>query len=120
MPYTRQRPATAFAFAITGGVVVLLSGILIAMVGFVVTSPIGGIGVAYGLVGILWGIFMLVASMMMFEFPDQHAIWGTALIVFSFGSWFGAIGGFFLGFILGLVGGIMAIIWKPEVNLDIR
>lgn len=114
MAMTTDRPATAFAVSILGGIFVLLAGILVGVVGFVVTAPFGGFGISLGIAGVVWGIVIIIAAIMMFERPDEHTLWGIIAIVFSILSWIGAFGGFFIGFLLGLTGGILAIVWTPE------
>jgi hypothetical protein len=67
-----------------------------------------------GLLGILCGVTVIVAAVMLYVNPRQHLLWGGLVIAFSVvsvASWMGSLG---LGLVTGLVGGIMAILWKPE------
>lgn len=114
MAMTIDRPAAAFAISLIGGIFVLLAGIVLGVIGFVVTIPIGGIGAALGIIGVLWGSLIIIAAIMMFERPQEHQIWSVLILVFSILSWVGAIGGFVIGFILGLTGGILGLIWAPS------
>lgn len=115
MARTIQRPAAAFALSLAGGIMVLLGGLLLSVVGFVVTIPFGGVGGIIGLLGVFWGLIMILSSFFMFAWPDQHSIWSAIIIVVSVFSWYGAIGGFILGFLLGIIGGILGVIWKPDI-----
>jgi hypothetical protein len=71
-------------------------------------------GLALGLLGILCGVVVIVAAIMLYLNPRQHLLWGALLIVFSVvsvASWMGSRG---LGLVTGLVGGTLPILWKPE------
>ncbi len=113
MPQTLEKPTAAFVLSLIGGIFILLAGLLIGLIGFAVTLPIGGFGAVAGLLGIVWGIIVLIGASMLYSRPEQHATWGVIILVFSIVSWFGAIGGFFIGFILALIGGILGITWNP-------
>ncbi len=71
----------------------------------------GGWFYGLGAIGVISGIVILVASIMLYERPAQASTWGTLVLAFSIISFFG-MGGFFLGAILGVVGGILALTWK--------
>ncbi len=66
-----------------------------------------------GIVGIVFGLIVIVSAIMLNIRPEQHMTWGALIAVFSILSLFGGAGGFFVGLILGLIGGILAITWKP-------
>lgn len=117
MAYTISRPAAAFVLSLVAGIIILIVGIVITVVGAIFTLPIGGIGALFGAFGMLWGIIIIAASVMMFQRPGQHALWGSIVIVFSLVSIFGALGGVFIGLILGVTGGILGIIWTPDNRL---
>lgn len=116
MAKTIDRPAAAFAVSMIGGIFVLLAGILIGVIGFVVTIPLGGIGAALGVLGIIWGVLLIISSLMLFERPREHNMWSVIIIVVSILSWIGAFGGFVIGFLLGLAGGILGLVWHPVDN----
>lgn len=108
-----EKPTAAFVLSLIGGIIALLSGFFVMIVG---TALIGGI--ALGLLGVIWGILIIIGAAMLYSRPRQHKTWGIIVLVFSILSWFilalmGIIG--VIGFILGLVGGILGIIWKPSV-----
>jgi len=73
-----------------------------------------GIGLGFiGVLGVVFGIIVIVSALMLYSHPGQHTAWGILIIVFSAMSMFG--GGLFglgVGLILGIVGGILAIVWK--------
>lgn len=112
---SKEGPTVAFILSLVGGITVLLVGIVITIAGAALTFFLKGIGGLLGLPGILWGILMIVCAVMMRSKPEQHAIWGSLVVVFSALSWFGALGGMVVGFVLGLIGGILGIVWKPSI-----
>lgn len=115
MAQTNEKPTAAFVLSLIGGIFILLAGLFIGFIGFAVTLPIGGFGAALGLLGIAWGVIVIIGAIMMNSKPEQHTMWGVIVLVFSLVSWVGALGGFFIGFILALIGGILGITWKPSV-----
>ena len=66
------------------------------------------------LLGILCGVIVIVAAVMLYVNPRQDLLWGALVIAFSVisaASWMGSLG---LGLVTGLIGGILALLWKPE------
>ncbi len=110
-----DRPVAAFVLSLIGGIIILLVGLLIGLIGFIVTVPLGGIGAVIGVLGLAWGIIIIIGAALLYSRPEQHTAWGVIILVFSIVSWYGTLGGFFIGFILALIGGILAITWKPTI-----
>jgi len=77
----------------------------------------GGFGYGFGFLGVLgliFGVIVIISALMLNNKPEQHLTWGILIIVFSALSIFGsAMGGFGIGLILGLIGGILGVTWKP-------
>ncbi len=77
----------------------------------------GGLGngfALFGIVGLVFGVIVLISALMLNSKPEQHSTWGTLIIIFSVLSIFGgAMGGFGVGLVLGLIGGVLGITWKP-------
>ena len=77
----------------------------------------GGWGGPFGFMGGLWyigliaGVVVVISALMLSSRPEEHATWGTLIIVFSIISIFG-MGGFFIGAILGIAGGALALSWR--------
>lgn len=67
-----------------------------------------------GLFGVIFGLTVIVAAIMLYLKPMQHELWGVLIIVFSAISILSCMGGFGAGLVLGIIGGILAILWKPE------
>lgn len=112
---SRETPSVAFGLTLAGGIIILLAGVVVMVVGAVLTFFIAGLGGIFGLVGVVWGVLIIVCAVMLRSMPDQHVGLGVAIIIFSVLSWFGSFGGLVIGFLLALVGGILAIVWKPGV-----
>jgi|SRR5438105_3417329 len=120
-----DKPTAAMVLSLIGGICVILGGALIAFVGSLVSSfgylanggTTGGTLVtAFGVVGIIMGLIMIIGGFMMYSKPGSAKMWGVIILILSILSWITAIGGLVIGFILGLVGGIMAIVYKPSAS----
>ena len=108
-----EKPKTAFILSLIGGIFVLVVGSLVITANGAHTG-----GFNLGLLGVIWGILMMIGAGMLYSRPQQHKTWGIIVIVLSFLSWFvlalaGLIG--VAGFMLGLIGGSLGIRWKPSV-----
>jgi len=108
-----EKPTVAFILSLIGGIFVLVVGSLVMMVNGAHTG-----GFNLGLLGVIWGILIMIGAGMLYSRPQQHKTWGIIVIVLSFLSWFvlalaGLLG--VAGFILGLLGGSLGIRWKPSV-----
>jgi hypothetical protein len=118
-----DKPTTAFVLSLIGGIFIILGG-LVYMVVFSILGGLfsfigfGGLGiglVALGVLGLIWGILVIVGAIMMNSGNPARVRTGSILVlIFSILSWFGAAGGFFIGFLLGLIGAILGFAWKPE------
>lgn len=116
MAQSVEKPTAAFVLSLIGGIFILLAGVVLGTLGAAFTFFLGGIGGVIGIFGLIWGIIVIIGSVMLYSQPEQHTVWGIIILVFSILSWFGALGGFLIGFILGLVGGILAIVFKPDLH----
>ncbi|MGA2664572.1 MAG: DUF6114 domain-containing protein [Nitrososphaerales archaeon] len=127
-----QFPGAASILAIAGGCLMIVAGLLILGVGvFVIPhlNPsvfanatgrvqiqnmpgfVGGILTGVGAVGLVSGFIVFASGFMLRLRPDQSAVWGLLVLIFSVLSFFGS-GGFVIGAILGIVGGVMTLRWK--------
>jgi hypothetical protein len=75
----------------------------------------GGFGFGmFGILGLIFGIIVIISAFMLNSKPQEHSTWGILIVIFSVLSIFGGtMGGFGVGLILGLIGGILGITWKP-------
>jgi len=127
-----EKPTAAFLLSLVGGIFILLGGGATSMfggflgmmgrrgmMGYQFSGMMGGLGVGLGLFGVLgliFGIIVIISAFMLNSKPQEHSTWGTIIVIFSVLSIFGSMmGGFGVGLILGLVGGILAITWKPPI-----
>jgi hypothetical protein len=123
--YHKEKPTAAFALSLVAGIFILLGGLLFAViptiigVGLSFIPGLGGVGatfIIFGVLGIVWGILVLVGAIMMNSGDvSKVRIGGALVLVFSLLSWFGAIAGFFIGLLLGLIGAIMGLAWHPSM-----
>jgi len=116
MGTARESPSVAFGLALAGGIIIILVGIVVAALGAAFTLFIAGLGGIFGLVGIVWGVLIIVFANLLRSKPEGHVGYGVAIIILALLSWVGAFGGFGLGFLLALIGGILAIVWNPSVS----
>jgi len=70
----------------------------------------GSFGYLIGLVGLVSGVSIILASNMLNSRPNEHGVWGLVIIIFSIT---GMMAGMVIGFLLGIIGGILAILWQP-------
>ncbi len=135
--------SAAFLLSLIGGVLMLLSGVVMG-VWFSLGMPVfggmmGGMGsmmggytgmmgsVGFGsgffslvlVFGLVSGVVVLVGAFMLRSRPREAATWGVLILVFSLVSLVG-MGGFFIGAVLGLVGGILALTWKPAIQQTLQ
>ena len=71
----------------------------------------------FGLLGLIFGVIVIVSAIMLNRRPQEHSTWGVLIVLFSVLSIFGGAMNGFAGLILGLVGGVLAITWKPTRSM---
>lgn len=113
---SNEKPSAAYALSLVAGIFVILGGIAVTVVGALATFFIAGVGGLLGILGIVWGVLILVFASRLNSDPSSHSTSGALIIVFSVLSWVGSFGGLFIGFLLGLIGGILAITWNPSTQ----
>ncbi|MDH5461131.1 MAG: hypothetical protein OEZ29_02665 [Candidatus Bathyarchaeota archaeon] len=73
----------------------------------------GTISYTMGLLGIIFGVIVVILAIMLYLSPLQHQLWGALIIVFSVMSVLSCMGSMGIGLLLGIIGGVLAILWKP-------
>jgi hypothetical protein len=139
-----EKPTVAFILSLLGGIFLLLRGGMVFMTrwygfGGMMNGYWGwggmmdrydwgygpgvgmmgayGFGRMLGIVGILFGVVVIIGALMLYNNPSQHTTWGLVIVIFSALSILGgAMAGLGIGFVLGLIGGIMALTWKPPTT----
>lgn len=102
------RPTTAFVLGLTGGVLIVVASM------FFILLFSGFFGFNFrDLLALIFGILVIVGSVLMYRFPSQHVTWGVIVLIFSIASIIG-FGGFIAGLVLGIVGGALGIAWNPQ------
>ncbi len=109
----RDRNLDASIVSGIGGLVILYVGLiglrLVLFGGDTATLDISEV-----VLGTLWGVLIIIFSLLMFLDLKRNRVYGAAIIVLSFASWYGTSGGLFLGFVFAFLGGVMGYIWKPK------
>ncbi|MGC9149119.1 MAG: hypothetical protein ACP5GI_06745 [Sulfolobales archaeon] len=114
-----EKPTAAFVLSLIAGILVLLTGIILAVAGGLVAMmlPIGkvvGLVIALAAVNVVLGILIIVGAVFINSGEPGKVKTGSILVlVLSIISLFVGGGGFFIGFILGLIGGILGLRWRP-------
>lgn len=118
-----EKPTAAFVLSLLGAIFIILGGIVYMVLFSVIGGAfdllgMGGVGdifIIMGVLGLIWGILVLVGAIMMNSGNPGKVRTGAVLVlIFSIISWFGAAGGFFIGFLLGLIGAILGLTWHPS------
>ncbi len=112
-----EKPTAAFVLGLIGGIFLLLGAIVIGIAAaFVASFGFGGLVAVFAAVGFVCAILVLVGSVMLYNKPEAHTMWGVITLVFAiiaFGPW-NLFGGFVIGSILAIIGGALGIAYKPS------
>ena len=120
-----EKPTKAFNLALTAGILIIINAVLLAVVakwfiGIMPTLP-GSNGndptslIELATIGLIFGILVLLGTLMLQIKPAKRKTWGIMIVVFSIPSVVMG-GGFIIGFILGIIGGKLALSAKPKVQ----
>lgn len=107
-----------------GGLLILLAGLELLLI------PLGGdlghgaikliiyIGIG-GVFGVLIGLLLIAAGIMIWVNPEHRVFYGIAGIVLGIVSFpTSNLGGFFIGMLLAMIGGAIAFAWEPAEPRD--
>jgi len=123
-----ERPLSAFALVLIGGVIVLATGVLItveALTGRVriidlirptipdiIEENLGTLEI--GLLGAIFGLIIVVGSILIVTGVIPNVRSGAiAALFFAIMSLLLVAGGFYIGFLLTFVGSILGLVWRP-------
>jgi hypothetical protein len=121
-----EKPTAAFALSLIAGILILINGAAVGAVRSFIGPHIPGMGdraLVTGILGtvmvagIILGLIVIVAAVMLYRNPAQKTMWGVIILVLSIISIFIG-GGFIIGLILGIIGGALALTWKPKTAAD--
>lgn len=117
-----EKPTAAFALSLIAGILIFINGAVLGAVGSFIapfipgaseTALITGILGSLTAIGVILGIIMILAAVLLYRNPAQKTMWGVIILVLSIISIFIG-GGFIIGLILGIIGGALALAWKPK------
>jgi hypothetical protein len=129
-----QKPTAPFVLSLISGILTLIGGLSVTYLRMwrfqYVERVMRGYGYAFaagpgyfspfvsfmGMLGIIFGIIVIVSAAMLYRQPRQHQTWGVLILIFSILSIFGGMAGYLVGLVLGIVGGALAIAWKPPTT----
>ena len=100
-----EKPTTAFALSLVGGILELLGGVLLAVWLGALSWFFGGILALFGFYWIILGLIIVLGAILMYNNPSSAHTWGIIILVLSIISGLN---------IFALIGGILAMTWKPE------
>ncbi len=123
---SEEKPSAAFILSLIAGILILINGVAIGAVRSFIGPYIPGMGEralvksilgTVMMVGIILGVIVIIAAVMLYRNPTQKTMWGIIILVLSIISLFIG-GGFIIGLILGIIGGALALSWKPKASTD--
>ena len=89
----------------------LIGGIALT-VGF--SFAFGSAGALIGIVGVIFGLIVIIGGVMLNQNPASHTMWGVIILILSIidfpGAW-----GFGIGSLLAFIGAILALVYKPAM-----
>jgi hypothetical protein len=103
----------------TGGLLVLLAGIELVLIPLLGDLGHGAIKLVIyigigGVFGVLIGLLLIAAGIMLWVNPVHRVFYGIASIVLGIVSFPASnLGGFFIGMLLAIVGGSIGFAWTP-------
>src|SRR2546428_14111087 len=89
-----DKPTAAFVLALIGGIFVLIGGIFQAFISAAISSfggtsgttgapELGSTVAILGILGLIFGLIMLLGAIMMYTKPTSHTMWGAIEIILS-------------------------------------
>src|SRR5947207_1009537 len=89
----------------------LIGGIALT-VGF--SFAFGSAGALIGIVGVIFGLIVIIGGVMLNQNPASHTMWGVIILILSIidfpGAW-----GFGIGSLLAFIGAILPLVYKSEM-----
>ncbi|HLE75703.1 MAG TPA: DUF6114 domain-containing protein [Candidatus Bathyarchaeia archaeon] len=125
---SNRKPINAFVLSLLSGVFIILGGFLHLLTfwewnwmdwmmhnwgGHLHSWGFGSYTPLINILGVVFGIVVVAAAIMLYANPKQHVTWGGLIIAFSVFSLVSSMGGMGIGILLGISGGVLALIWEP-------
>lgn len=113
-------PVAASGLVAAGGGMITIFGVVWFGIGVALAGShpalLSAQFVAQSLIEIALGVAVAFLGYRIRRRPENHQAHGIfAILLAAMSLAFPPVGGFLLGFILSVIGGILAIVWKPEV-----
>jgi hypothetical protein len=96
-----------------GGVCLILAGLVVGYIPVQFAGSLFLLGNASTMLGVIFAVLILMCGVTAIRTPEYADLAGTAGVVFSVLSIFGALGGFGIGLVLGVIGGNLTASWEP-------
>ncbi len=106
-----DKPTAAFVLSLIGGIIMLVVAIL-ATVGL--SFLLGSGGAIIGIVGVVFGLIVIIGGVMLYQNPASHTMWGVIILILAIID-FPGLWGFGIGSLLAFVGAILALVYKPAM-----
>lgn len=97
-----------------GGVLLLLSGLIIAYVPMQFATELLLVGGSFTFIGLLFAALVFLTGVFALMRPDLSRELGILGVTMSILSIFGALGGLVVGMLIGIVGGNLCVAWQPS------
>ncbi|MCQ5375965.1 MAG: DUF6114 domain-containing protein [Methanomassiliicoccales archaeon] len=107
----KTRPEGAIILSMIAGVFIMINGLIVAILGAVMTFMFIPAGIIVLIAGLILGLVVLIAAIKLSQRPEDNITWGVIILIFSLLS-IVIGGGFIIGMILGFIGGLLAIVWN--------
>jgi len=107
-----DKPTAAFVLSLIGGIIMLVIAIL-ATVGL--SFLLGSGGAIIGIVGVVFGLIVIIGGVMLYQNPASHTMWGVIILVLAIID-FPGLWGFGIGSLLAFIGAILALVYKPAMG----
>ncbi len=111
----RESPLDSAIVSAVGGAIILIVG-AIGLHILIMHGSASGYGLLQETLGTLWGVLIIIFSILLFANRRYHVAYGAAIVALSAASWYGTSGGLFFGFLIAFIGGIMGMVWKPRIT----
>ncbi len=119
---TQNKPTAAYILSLLTGIFNIIAGVVLLFLAMFVAA--GSYSEYYlfdfyfgavlftglGIWALIAGIIITVAAVKLNSNPLDHSKWGLIILIFSIGA----------GAILGIIGGILALIFTPEITTKTR
>jgi hypothetical protein len=98
---------------VAGGISLILAGLVVGYIPIQFAGSLFLLGNAFTMLGVIFAVLILMCGVTAIRTPEYADLVGTAGVLFSVLSIFGALGGFGIGLVLGVVGGNLTASWEP-------